>query len=595
MRSFLFSCALMIALLFHHSSASACTVLGFSGDVGSANVPPTDRVTGIVGNGTNILTIYTVLDPLGSPFVLGTVAGGITATGGLPRGAAFVTSVVASGNQISINGGAFVLTFSGLTFAYNSGSWNGATGALTEIRAVGPSSIQFLGYNSDTNTLSAPTFSASSSTPCQITVSESGNSNSITLSATASGASQVQFFVDGTYVGTSNGPTFLLPFDSKTLRNGAHSYYGIATFGGGTVTSATGTFLVSNSLFSSQYFHTCAVDSNGAAYCWGFNGYAAIGDGTTTDRAVPTSVFGLQASVEQIASGATHSCAVVAGGTVSCWGGNYRGQIGNGTSGSTLVPTPVPVIGLSGVATLSLGYQQTCAIKIDGTLWCWGSNISGELGNGTFNNSSVPVQVTGLTNVQVVAAGANQTCAIAAGGALFCWGSNAYGQVGDGTTSNRSAPVQIIASGVSAVGGGATHTCAVVTGGWLKCWGHNADGELGNSSTINSTTPVTVSLASVQAVVAGAYDTCAITKLSGIKCWGMNSWGGLGNGTTTTATIPVAVTGNTSGVLAVTTGYQTTCGIISGQPYCWGYNQYGTVGNNNAPNNALNPVSVVPF
>jgi alpha-tubulin suppressor-like RCC1 family protein len=170
---------------------------------------------------------------------------------------------------------------------------------------------------------------------------------------------------------------------------------------------------------------------------------------------------------------------------------------------------------------------------------CWGSNTSGQLGDGTTTNRTTPVDVSGLTsNVAAVGAGGGHTCALmTTAGGLRCWGYNGYGQLGDGAGGNqRTTPVDVsgLTSGVAAVAAGDYHTCAVMTpGGGLKCWGANYYGQLGDGTSGNQrATPVDVSglTSGVAAVAGGVAYTCAVTTAGGLKCWGVNAYGQLGDG-----------------------------------------------------------------
>jgi alpha-tubulin suppressor-like RCC1 family protein len=235
-----------------------------------------------------------------------------------------------------------------------------------------------------------------------------------------------------------------------------------------------------------------------------------------------------------ITAGGLHTCALVTGGAVKCWGLNDNDQLGDGTNTSSSVPVDVPDLP-SGVIAIAAGGLHTCAVITGGAAKCWGWNDYGQVGNDTFTSSNAPVDVVGLAGaVDLIAAGNAHTCANIAGGGLQCWGANAQrGQVGDGSTADRQTPVDVVglANGVSSVDGGGAHTCAVAEGG-AKCWGGNASGQLGDGTTMLHRTPVdVVGLATgTSAVGTGELHSCAVVASGGVKCWGNNQYGQLGNG-----------------------------------------------------------------
>ena len=289
--------------------------------------------------------------------------------------------------------------------------------------------------------------------------------------------------------------------------------------------------------------HSCAV-VNGGVMCWGANSSGQIGNGTTTDANAPTQVAGLTSGVQGVASGLAFSCAI-ANGELYCWGSNDSGQLGvdPSTNGTSLSPVKVPLSG--NIQAIATGNSHMCAL-VSGSVWCWGSNAAGELGNNSSaTNSYVRVQPVGLAaNVQAIAAGDYFTCALSAG-SLSCWGRNTFGQLGDGTIVDHPAPVAVqgLSIGVQAVATGSQHTCAVVNGAaW--CWGYNHYGALGDNTTTDRASPVSVQglTSGVQSITAGSAHTCALTS-AGAKCWGFNGSGELGNNSTIDSSVPVAVQG----------------------------------------------------
>ena len=354
--------------------------------------------------------------------------------------------------------------------------------------------------------------------------------------------------------------------------------------------------------------HTCALLASGGVKCWGNNEDGQLGNGTTTTMVVPVDVVGLSSGVQAITAGSSHTCALLDSGGVKCWGGNWKGKLGNGTLDDS--STPVDVVGLSsGVQTIVAGGQHTCALLVSGGIKCWGDNTWGELGYGTGGGTeyeTTPVNVSGLSSgVQAITVGGMHTCALLDSGGVKCWGGNEYGQLGDGTTSETydptPTPVDVfgLSSDMQAIAAGGYHTCALLISGGVKCWGRNSSGQLGDgSSSSYKVVPFdVVGLSSgVQTISAGGSHTCAMLTSGGLKCWGANSHGQLGNGTEESTKIPVFVSCLSSGIQAISAGGSHTCAVLtSGEVKCWGNNEDGQLGDGGAEENATTPVDVMLF
>ncbi len=317
--------------------------------------------------------------------------------------------------------------------------------------------------------------------------------------------------------------------------------------------------------------HSCALTSGGGVQCWGANSDGQLGDGTRTEQVTPVAVVGLDSGVVAVTAGYRHTCALTTSGAVRCWGDNGSGELGDGTSHIRL--TPVPVAGLDGgVVAVSAGggvscrhldgtlrcrpVAHTCAVTASGAVRCWGSNSSGQIGDGSGVDQPTPVDVAGLPGAaHAVAAGPEGSCAVTSVGALLCWGRNEYGQLGNGTAVTQPTPVPVVglADGVTAVSVGTAHTCAVVSG-VVACWGMNWHGELGDGTLTNRPAPARVSGLDQggAAVAAGtcpypapSAHTCAVTTAGALRCWGDNHSGQVGDGTNPPewTTVPVGVVG----------------------------------------------------
>ena len=283
-----------------------------------------------------------------------------------------------------------------------------------------------------------------------------------------------------------------------------------------------------------------ALKSDGTVWAWGDNAYNELGDGTTTNRTTPVQVSGLT-GVIAVAEGYLSGIALKSDGTVWTWGC----QFSNGTTKYNAIP--VQIAGLTGVTSVAASYLCFIVSKSDGTVWTWGSNGFGQLGNGTAASntagSAVPVQVSGLTGVVSVAAGKNFSVALKSDGTVWTWGDNTYGQLGDGTNTARTVPVQASGlSGVISVNPGCYHVAAIKSDGTVWGWGTNNYGQLGNGTKTDRAIPMQINGLSGAVSAAGGYLFTAVLKSDGtLWTFGANDCGQLGNGTTTDSLVPVQV------------------------------------------------------
>jgi len=341
--------------------------------------------------------------------------------------------------------------------------------------------------------------------------------------------------------------------------------------------AAPAAFAASPTQLSGGGFHTCALMTGGTVRCWGWNMFGQLGDGSNTARSVPVAVRGLEGAT-QVSGGAMHSCALVAGGKVQCWGYNEFGELGNGSSTSTNVP--VATTGITSATAVASGGYHSCALMPSGEVKCWGYNEDGELGDGTSTWSNTPVATSSLTGATQLSGGVYHSCALLTSGDVKCWGKNDRGQVGDSTTTNRLLPTAVSTiSGASQIAAGDYHSCAVVAGGAIKCWGQNDRGQLGDRSTTGSSSPVSVyGITGATQVAGGSLHTCALVAAGAVKCWGYNAHGQLGNGSNAQSTSPVAVQGIT-GAVQITSGEYHSCALFpNGTVKCWGNDGEGELG-----------------
>jgi alpha-tubulin suppressor-like RCC1 family protein len=295
--------------------------------------------------------------------------------------------------------------------------------------------------------------------------------------------------------------------------------------------------------------HSLALMSGGSVMAWGDNGVGQLGNPNfhgTFDVPVAVGINGVTA----VSAGGAFSLAL-GGGFVSAWGGNNLGQLGTGHPEYGLDSEPQQVVGLSGVVAISAGSSHSLALLSDGTVAAWGYNASGQLGNGTTETSYVPVAVSGLSGVVAVSAGNEFSLALRADGTAMAWGNDGVGQLGDGTHASSDVPVPVSElREFTAISAGGSHALGLLTDGTVLAWGDNSQGELGDGTHTSRDIPVAVSsLGGVTAISAANHSSLALLSNSTVRAWGAN----LGNGTTESSSVPVEVSG-LSGITAISAG-----------------------------------------
>ena len=280
--------------------------------------------------------------------------------------------------------------------------------------------------------------------------------------------------------------------------------------------------------------HTCGLNASQKIECWGDNSDSAVGNNSTSDQTTPVLIDSTN-SYSMVATGNSQSCGITLSGSLRCWGYNQDGSLlGSGTADVT---SPQTVDSTNSYSFVSIGNTHSCAITAAGRLRCWGLNDSGQLGNSSI---TIGTTVTPLTDIDTahtyifVAAGFNETCGITDSNDLYCWGSNTSGKLGDGTTTDRYVPT-LIDSGVKyrKVTVAATYACGLTTSNVLKCWGSNAVYTLGTGNTTSSTTPTVIDSANTYIDVSARYlTTCGVTTSNSLKCWGYDPYGQTGDGGT---------------------------------------------------------------
>lgn len=332
--------------------------------------------------------------------------------------------------------------------------------------------------------------------------------------------------------------------------------------------------------------HNLLIKAQGTVLAWGKNESGQLGDNTTTDKNAPLQI-GTDSDWADISAGAlymvntstfSHSVAVKRDGTLWSWGYNAEGQLGDGNT--TSLDQPAQVGSETDWDKIYAGGAHNIAMKTDGALWAWGRNTEGQLGDGSTTDSLIPVQVAGgATNWDMVSVGSHHTVAIKTNGALWAWGDNTNGQLGDGSNTARNVPTQIGAAtnwqSVSAGG----HTLAIRDDGTLWAWGSNSNGQLGDGTTTDRNVPVQVGGDDDwRFIAAGGAHSLAIKTDGSLWAWGNNTDGRLGDGTLSDRYTPVRVGSLSTWTHIYAGGLHTIARQSDNTYWAWGGNDYGQLG-----------------
>jgi alpha-tubulin suppressor-like RCC1 family protein len=384
--------------------------------------------------------------------------------------------------------------------------------------------------------------------------------------------------------------------------------------------------------------HTCAIQGNGKLYCWGSNTWGQLGYGnvsTVGETNVPRNAgavsLGSSRIAVAVATAGRSTCVILDNGTVKCWGLNSSGQLGYGNTeniGDNETPSAIDPVDLGAGRTATAiagGGDHFCAILDNGTVRCWGTGSSGELGYGNTQaigdnetpGSVGPVDLGAGRTAVAITAGTLHTCAILDNGSVRCWGHNTSGElgvvggpyIGDNETPGSVAPVELGAGRTAvAIGAGESNSCAILDNGTLKCWGSNSAGKLGyatTAGTVAASSAGAVNLGAGRSAVSislGALHTCATLDDGSVKCWGSTDWGELGYGNTpktgggaigdneTPAAVGSVDVGAGRKAVAISASDYFTCAMLDdGKVRCWGLDSDGHLGYGTGPYNPMSP------
>jgi alpha-tubulin suppressor-like RCC1 family protein len=366
----------------------------------------------------------------------------------------------------------------------------------------------------------------------------------------------------------------------------------------------------SNKQISAGGSNTCSLNQKGQILCWGNGAEGRNGSGTSNYE-IPTLTVTTGVSAgqyfTQMSTGGEHACGITADGKAYCWGKNAEGQVGNSNTSNQGSPVAVTITGINpflGFTKIRTGQSHTCALHADGVIYCWGYGFFGQLGRNSQTSavSPVAVQTTALTSRFIdLSSGALHNCGVTAQGLAYCWGSGISGRLGNNSITDKWIPSAVQAnsfqsrSKVRSVAAGGGHSCAILTGdggGW--CWGTGDHGQLGNSGNLSKQTPVQVSYTANSGVFVemelGDSHTCAVNHRFELMCWGAGLLGRIGDGVFLDRNSPSSIDFTPSdtslpqhplfkGAFTISGGDTHTCVTgLNGDSYCWGQSFYGRLG-----------------